>query len=111
MDARLPAHIEVSGFLRSVQVAGGFGTILQKGEKDAGVILILTTHNGRSTQLWERMPQLDGSRIFTVTKAQDPENSEKFEEYLAKRRLGDPDSWMIELDIENPERFIATTPR
>ena len=111
METRLPAHIEVSGFLRSVQAAGGFGTVLKKGEKDAGVILVLTTYNGRNTQLLERMPQLDGSRPFTVTKAQDPKNPGEFEEYLMKRRLGDPDCWIIELDVENPERFVATTSR
>ncbi|MEN8858992.1 MAG: DUF1491 domain-containing protein, partial [Qipengyuania flava] len=33
MDARLPAHIEVSGLIRAVESEGGFGVVLQKGEK------------------------------------------------------------------------------
>ena len=108
MDARLPAHIEVSGLIRAVESEGGFGVVLQKGEKDAGTILVLTTKNGRSSRLWERMPQLDGSRKFVATKHQDVENKRDFDDYLARRVRQDPDSWQIELDIENPERFIAS---
>ncbi len=67
MDARLPAHVEVSGLIRAVEGAGGFGMVLQKGEKDAGTLLVLTTQSGGNTRLWERMPQLDGSRAFVCT--------------------------------------------
>ncbi len=108
MDERLPAHIEVSGLIRAVEAAGGFGMVLQKGEKDAGVILILTTHSGKNTRLWERMPQLDGSRRFICTREQGSENLREFDEYVAKRRASDPDCWVIELDVENAERFVAS---
>ena len=106
-DARLHAHLEVSGLVRAVESAGGFGMVIQRGEKDAGVILVLTTHNGANTMLWERMPQRDGSRAFICTREQDTENKTDFDEYLARRRASDPDCWVIELDVENAERFIA----
>ncbi len=111
MEARLPAHIEVSGLVRAVETAGGFGMVLQKGEKDAGVILILTTHSGKNTRLWERMPQLDGSRAFVCTREQDTENPREFDEYIARRRQSDPDCWIVELDVENAERFVETAQR
>ena len=60
MDARLPAHLEVSGIIRSVQAQGGFATVLAKGERDAGTILILTLEKGENGSLYERMPQLGG---------------------------------------------------
>lgn len=107
MDARLPAHVEVSGLIRAVESAGGFGMVLQKGEKDAGTLLVLTTQSGRNTRLWERMPQLDGSRAFVCTRTQANENTREFDEYVIKRRRSDPDCWVIELDIENAERFVA----
>ncbi|HAL90811.1 MAG TPA: DUF1491 domain-containing protein [Erythrobacter sp.] len=110
MDARLPAHVEVSGLIRAVESAGGFAMVLQKGERDAGTILVLTTQNGRNTRLWERMPQLDGSRKFSCTREQDDENPREIDEYVVKRRLSDPDCWVIELDIENAERFVAPGP-
>ena len=108
MDARLPAHVEVSGLIRAVEGAGGFGMVLQKGERDAGIILVLTTHSGKNTRLWERMPQLDGSRTFTCTREQNYEKQREFDEYIARRRQSDPDCWVVELDIENAERFVAT---
>ena len=107
MDARLPAHVEVSGLIRAVETVGGFAMVLQKGEKDAGVILVLTTQGGENTRLWERMPQLDGSRQFVCTRKQDNENKEEFDEYVSRRRRSDPDCWLVELDIENAERFVA----
>ncbi|MEO9624881.1 MAG: DUF1491 family protein [Qipengyuania citrea] len=110
MDARLPAHVEVSGLIRAVESAGGFAMVLQKGERDAGTILVLTTQNGRNTRLWERMPQLDGSRKFSCTREQDDENRREIDEYVGKRRRSDPDCWVIELDIENAERFVAPGP-
>ncbi|HBC14863.1 MAG TPA: DUF1491 domain-containing protein [Erythrobacter sp.] len=110
MDARLPAHVEVSGLIRAVESAGGFAMVLQKGERDAGTILVLTTQNGRNTRLWERMPQLDGSRKFSCTREQDDENQREIDEYVGKRRRSDPDCWVIELDIENAERFVAPVP-
>ncbi len=110
MDARLPAHVEVSGLIRAVESAGGFAMVLQKGERDAGTILVLTTQNGRNTRLWERMPQLDGSRKFSCTREQDDENQREIDEYVGKRRRSDPDCWVIELDIENAERFVAPGP-
>ncbi|HAN88375.1 DUF1491 family protein [Qipengyuania citrea] len=110
MDARLPAHVEVSGLIRAVESAGGFAMVLQKGERDAGTILVLTTQNGRNTRLWERMPQLDGSRKFSCTREQDDENPREIDEYVGKRRRSDPDCWVIELDIENAERFVAPGP-
>ena len=110
MDARLPAHVEVSGLIRAVESAGGFAMVLQKGERDAGTILVLSTQNGRNTRLWERMPQLDGSRKFSCTREQDDENPREIDEYVGKRRRSDPDCWVIELDIENAERFVAPAP-
>ncbi|MEE8231630.1 MAG: DUF1491 family protein, partial [Qipengyuania citrea] len=95
MEARLPAHVEVSGLIRTVESAGGFAMVLQKGERDAGTILVLTTQNGRNTRLWERMPQLDGSRKFSCTREQDDENPREIDEYVWKRRRSDPDCWVI----------------
>ena len=108
MDARLPAHLEVSGMIRRAESEGGFATVLQRGENDAGTILILTLERGKNAALWERMPQVDGSRPFTLSREEDPENTGDFAEYIERRRRQDPDCWLVELDIVNPGQFIET---
>lgn len=107
MSERLPAHLEVSAILRLAESQGGFATVLAKGERDAGTILLVTMCRGQEARLYERMPALDGSRSFVATKAENPENPQDFAEYLARRRRQDADIWLIEVDIADPERFVA----
>lgn len=107
MDSRLPAHLEASAIIRLAESLGGFGTVLTKGERDAGTILLVTLCRGAGGVLYERMPQLDGSRSFVVAKREDPENPQDFSEYLARRRRQDQDMWLIEVDTVDPERFVA----
>lgn len=107
MDARLPAHLEVSGLLRAVQAAGGFGTVLAKGERDAGTILVLCCERGTDTRAWERMPHPDGERRWTLVKRQEADNPHEFQDWCTRRRQQDPDLWLVELDIADAERFIV----
>ena len=110
MDARLPAHLEISGLIREVDAAGGFATVIAKGERDAGTILVICCENGANARLYERMPQPGGDRKWDLSKAQDPENPNEFSEYCDRRKRQDTDLWILELDIENGERFIGLPP-
>ena len=107
MSARLPAHLEASAILRLAETAGGTAAVLARGERDAGTILLATLCRGREARLFERMPQPAGGRPFVATRAENPENRQEFSEYLERRRRQDPDIWIIEVDIADPERFVA----
>lgn len=107
---RLPAHLEVASLIRLAESNGGSAMVLARGERDAGTILIVTMYRGEGTKLYERMPQLDGTRSFVQTKSQDPEKPIEFSEYLARRQKQDPDAWIVEVDIDEAERFIALLP-
>jgi len=85
--------------------------VLQTGERDAGTLGILTTHSGKNTMLWERMPQVDGRRRFQVTRTQDIENPKEFEDYIRRRMAQDPDLWILELDGPEMERLVDSDPR
>lgn len=108
MSARLPAHLEVAGILRLAESLGGFGMVLDKGERDAGTILLTTIHRSEPAWLFEKMPQAAGNRRFVKVREQDLENKREFDEYLARRKRQDADIWLIEVDIANRERFIAS---
>ncbi len=85
--------------------------VLAKGERDAGTILLVIMCRGEGAELFERMPQLDGTRSFVRTKSQDPEKHHDFSEYLDRRKRQDPDIWILEVNIDEAERFIAELPQ
>lgn len=107
MEPRLAAGVEVAALLRRCQAEGGFAAVLKKGEPEAGTILVVIAENGRNARVYERMPQLDGSRKWHCAKRQIAENPEDFLDYLGRRGRQDSDLWIIELDIVNGERFIG----
>lgn len=106
MDSRLPSHIEVGALLRLAEAAGGFGMVLHKGERDSGTILIVVMQNQGLGTLYERMPQLDGTRKWVAVKEEVFDNKWKFEEYLTRRSEQDPDLWLLELTVADCARFI-----
>lgn len=106
MEARIPTHLEVAGLLRAVAAAGGFATVIAKGERDAGTVLVTCCESGKNCRAYERMPRPDGSRGWTLAKSEDAENPLEFGEYLDRRRRQDRDLWIVELDIPDGERFI-----
>ncbi len=110
MSVRLPAHLEVGAIRRLAETEGGQAMMLAKGERDAGTILLVTMFRGRNAELYERMPQLDGTRSFVRTKIQDTEKPMEFSDYLERRSSQDPDIWVLEVDIEDAERFVALLP-
>ena len=107
MEGRLPTHVEVSGLIRAVEAAGGFATVIAKGERDAGTMLVICCERDTNVRLYERMPQLDGTRHWTLVRVQDTENHIEFSDYLQRRKRQDDDLWVLELDIANGERFIG----
>ena len=107
MDARLPVHIEVSGLIRQVQAAGGFATVIAKGERDAGTLIIICSENGTKLRAYERMPQPGCSRKWVRIKDEDPENPREFSEWCDRRKSQDADLWILEIDARDGERFLA----
>jgi len=106
VDTRLPAHLEVNGFVRAAQAVGGFGMVLHKGERDGGTILIVMVENQGLGVLYERMPQLDGTRKWSQVKVQVSDNKSDFDYYLDRRSGQDPDVWIVELTVADRERFV-----
>ena len=111
-ESRIPAHLEVSGLIRAVGAAGGFATVIAKGERDAGTLLVVCCGRDRLSAAYERMPQPDGRRRWALSRKQDVENPADFGEYLDRRKAQDSDLWIVELDVPDGERFIdlAGTP-
>ena len=106
MTARLPARLEAMGLIRAVQAAGGFGTVLHRGEVDAGALMIVLVEPGVPSRALERMPGIDGQRTWHCARSEEPDDRPAFAQYLDRRASQDEDLWIIELDIAQGERFI-----
>lgn len=104
MSGRLPSGVLVSALLRRVAAAGGFATVLARGDAEAGAILVLATERGGAPQLLERGLGPDGRSVLV-----DSTPAEDIEEYCRRRRSNDPDLWLIELDIAAAPQLAAET--
>ena len=108
-DERLPAHVEVAGILRRAQASGDFGTVLRKGDPDRGSLIIVVTSRGAHFAILERVLAVDGTYNWQRSDGVDSGSSLNIVNFLARRARFDDDLWAVELDIADPERFIAET--
>src|SRR4249919_3119146 len=106
---RLPAKLEVSGLVRQIEADGGFATILNKGDADGGALLLVISSRGRHVGSLERILDIGGAYQWQRTGPSESAGSGELQAFLAKRTRFDPDLWVVEVDIAEPERFIAET--
>lgn len=107
MSARLAAGALVNALVRRAGQAGGFATVLARGDATAGAILIVAQDRGEHPRLIERGLGPGGTvELIAVGPAGD---ADAVVDYWMKRRRNDPDLWVVELDIAQAERFAAET--
>src|ERR671913_2138288 len=106
MDDRLPTALEVGGIVRRVQAAGDFAAIIRKGDADRGSLVLLVSSRGRHVACLERLLGPSGNYLWQRTGPSESASSMEIRDFLAKRARFDEDSWAVELDIADAERFI-----
>ena len=99
----------MGAILRKVSSAGGFATVIRKGDEERGALLLLISSRGGHVAALERVLDLDGVYRWRRGGPPDSASSAEIAEFLARRARFDEDYWAIELDIAEPERFIAET--
>jgi hypothetical protein len=107
--SRLPTHVEVGGILRRAAASGDFATVIRKGDAERGALLLLISGRGKHFATLERVLSLDGDYRWQASGPPESASSIEIGDFLAKRARFDTDFWAIELDIADPERFIAET--
>ncbi|WP_420143654.1 DUF1491 family protein [Sphingobium sp.] len=107
--ARLTSAMLVGALRRRVAAAGGFATVIVKGDEISGVILIQTLEKGELSGLFERVSNFAGGHALLRCGPDVGEGVQAIDAYLARRRRSDPDLWVVELDIPQAERFAVET--
>ena len=95
--------------LRRVAADGGFATVMKKGDADRGSLLLFVSSRGLHVACLERILNIDGSYGWQTVGPGELAGSMEIADFLARRTRFDDDLWAIELDIADPERFIAET--
>ena len=106
---RLAAAVEVSALVRKVQSTGDFAAILRKGDPERGALLIVVRSRDRHVACLERMLAMDGTYRWQPAGPAESMGPQQVADFLKNRVRFDEDLWLIELDIAQPERFIAET--
>ena len=101
MSNRLPTGLLVSAMLRQANDAGGFGVVRARGDPQAGAVLVIAIDAGQ-TRLLERGLGPDGRESLI-----DSTPADSVDDYWRRRRVRDPDLWVIELDVPDAERLVA----
>ena len=104
---RLKSRFLVDLLLRRTEAAGGFATVLAKGDETSGVILVQCSDRGQPGPLLERRFSTDGNYIWEAVGPTDPSDGESRANYQDRRRKADPDMWLIELDIADAPQLVA----
>ena len=109
MDERVPAAVEASALMRGVEAGGGFATLLKKGDPERGALLLVVRSRDRHVACLERNLSPSGTYRWEAVGPAESASPAELAEFLKKRIRFDEDSWLIELDVAQPERFIAET--
>jgi hypothetical protein len=82
---------------------------MKRGDRERGALLLIVTSRGHHVACIERILGVDGSYRWQQVGPPESASSAEMADFLARRARFDEDLWAIELDIADPERFIAET--
>ncbi|HZF42666.1 MAG TPA: DUF1491 family protein [Sphingomonadaceae bacterium] len=107
--SRLPTGIVASGLLRAAEAFGGNGVVLNRGDPDAGALLVVVTRRGADPKLLERLSTLEGELQWNLRNNGESISFDSVARLIDKKKRFDRDLWVLELDVADAEQFIALT--
>jgi hypothetical protein len=105
IEPRLTSEFQISAIKRLTEAEGDFATVLRKGDRISGAILLIGQIRGRDPVLFDRHASLDGVSEWQPISREIEENEAEVTAYWQKRASRDPDLWVIELDVASQERL------
>jgi hypothetical protein len=107
IEPRLASHVQVSAFIRLANASGDFATVIRKGDRISGAILLISMVRGVNRMIYERFPSIDGSSSWQPSLREGDPTPQQVSEFVEKRSQRDPDLWVIELDTADDERLAG----
>lgn len=99
----------MAALIRRAEAAGDSAMLLHRGDPDRGALLLVVIQRGEYRACLERQLAMSGDYCWFVTGPATDSTAESRANHLSSRLKFDPDSWAIELNVADAERFIAET--
>lgn len=103
--ARLTAGLRARAYLRQVQIRGGFGTVLRRGDETAGDILLKVRPVGvdgcGAVEVYAQATLADGQRGWMRLGRPGFADEAAADAAIARAICRDPDLWVLELEPED----------
>lgn len=100
--SRLATHVWIGAIRRLAESEGGTATVIVRGDRDAGDLLLLTRDFAGNEVLYRPEPWGAGWQLAAA--------GEEIAAQVTRARSRDRDLWILELAVANPERFIVSLP-
>jgi len=104
MISGLKTSIWVAALIRRAGVEGAFAALTQKGDGDAGAVLVKVCTLDGAAVLYRPIRNMDGSRIWLP---KGPETERLIDAAIAKRTKTDPDLWVVEIEDKQGRHFLT----
>ncbi|WP_182085584.1 DUF1491 family protein [Aureimonas sp. ME7] len=108
---RLTSEMFAAYVVRRVFADGGFAAVLRRGAEAAGAMFFTLRERDGSIRLLCPAPQSladeKGDRRFLMEAIAD---EDKLEQRFAREARFDPDFWVVELETDQPERYLTIVP-
>ena len=104
-DDRLPTHLFVDAHLKRLDQQAKFYYILQRGDRNSGIILLKLNGLENGCKLLIQQRDLDGILGWDNALANDMPPESEIDAYIERSKNRDPDLWVIEVEdreLENP---------
>lgn len=100
-DDRLPTELWVKAHLRRCFAEGIPATVIKRGEKMGGLLLLKLSMGANGCRLLNQTRDLDGRQAWLPALKGEAVGEADADEYIERAIRRDPDIWVVE--IEHPE--------
>jgi hypothetical protein len=94
---RVKAGVWVSMALRVGNADGRYGSVIRKGDPDAGGVLVVL-RRGTQVSVLSQMRSADGELAWMRATGADPVDDATADAYIARQVKFDPDLWVLEFE-------------
>ena len=104
--SELKANFWVDALKWRVEAGGASLYVKQRGDADAGAVLVKLSLMDGTSHLFVPIRGMDGERIWSQPLGETPLPEAKVDHYMDRRVEDDPDLWLIEIEDRHGRHFL-----